>query len=204
MDTRQRRASGRPRGFDADEALERALLVFWEHGYEGASLATLTHAMGISATSMYAAFGNKEELFRKALERYTEGPSAYLARALDEPTALGVATAVVTGVVRTTTRPTGPHGCLGVHAALVAGEAGRGVRDVLVAWRDDGYSRLRERFRSAVDDGDLPPGADPALLARYVTTLAYGIAVQAASGVGRDELQGVADAALRGWPLLDR
>jgi AcrR family transcriptional regulator len=94
VETRQRRLTGRPRGFDADEALERALLVFWEHGYEGASLATLTGAMGISTTSMYAAFGNKEELFRKVLERYSEGPSDYLARALDEPTALGVVTAI--------------------------------------------------------------------------------------------------------------
>ena len=75
---------GRPRGFDPDEALERAMMVFWEHGYEGASLSCLTHAMGISTTSMYAAFGNKEELFRKALERYSEGPSAYLTRALEE------------------------------------------------------------------------------------------------------------------------
>jgi AcrR family transcriptional regulator len=200
VETRQRRPSGRPRGFDADEALERALLVFWEQGYEGASLATLTDAMGISTTSMYAAFGNKEELFRKALERYTEGPSAYLARALEEPTALGVATAIVAGTIRTTTRPTGPHGCLGVQGALATGDSGREVRDLLVAWRDDGYSRIRERFRRAVDDGDLPLGTDPALLARYVTTLSYGIAVQAASGVCHDELQEMADAALRTWP----
>ncbi|TDC04009.1 TetR/AcrR family transcriptional regulator, partial [Streptomyces sp. 8K308] len=104
METRQSGPIGRPRGFDADEALERAMLVFWEHGYEGASLATLTEAMGISAKSMYAAFGNKEQLFRKALERYTEGPGAYLTRALAEPTALGVATAILSGTVRTTTR----------------------------------------------------------------------------------------------------
>ncbi|WP_326822708.1 TetR/AcrR family transcriptional regulator [Streptosporangium sp. NBC_01756] len=192
---------GRPRGFDADDALERAMLVFWKHGYEGASLANLTEAMSISAKSMYAAFGNKEELFRKALERYTEGPSAYLARAMEEPTALGVATAILTGTVRTTTRPAHPHGCLGVQGALAASDSGRGVRDLLVAWRNDGCSRVRERFQRAVDDGDLPPETDPGLLARYVTTLAFGIAVQAASGVGRDELQGMADAALRNWPL---
>ncbi len=201
MVTRQSGPIGRPRGFDADEALERAMLAFWEHGYEGASLATLTEAMGISAKSMYAAFGNKEELFRKALERYTEGPSAYLARALEEPTALGVATAILAGVVRTTTRPAHPHGCLGVQGALAASDAGREVRDLLAAWRNDGCSRLRERFQRAVDNGDLPPESDPRLLARYVTTLAFGIAVQAASGVGRAELQEMADAALRTWPL---
>jgi len=201
VETEQRRATGRPRGFDADEALERALLVFWEQGYEGASLATLTDAMGISTTSMYATFGNKEELFRKALERYTEGPSAYLARALEEPTALGVATAILAGTVRTTTRPAHPHGCLGVQGALATSDSGRGVRELLVAWRNNGCCGVRERFQRAVDDGDLPPETNPALLARYVTTLAFGIAVQAASGVGRDELQEMADAAVRNWPL---
>ncbi|SES07801.1 transcriptional regulator, TetR family [Lentzea xinjiangensis] len=175
-------------------------MVFWEHGYEGASLAALTGAMGISTTSMYGAFGNKEELFRKALERYTEGPSAYLERAVEEPTALGVVTALFAGVVRTTTRPAGPHGCLGVQGALATGDSSRGARDILVAWRDNGYSRLRERFGRAVDEGDLPPDADPAVLARYVTAVGYGMAVQAASGVCRDELQAVADAAVRAWP----
>ena len=201
METRKRRPTGRPRGFDVDEALERAMLAFWEHGYEGASLATLTEAMGISTTSMYATFGNKEELFRKALERYTEGPSAYLARALEEPTAHGVATAILAGTVRTTTRPAHPNGCLGVQSALATSDSGREVREVLIAWRNNGYTSIRERFQRAVDDGDLPPEADPALLGRYVTTLSFGIAVQAASGVGRDELQEMADAALRNWPL---
>lgn len=192
---------GRPRGFDADEALERAVLVFWEHGYEGASLSCLTDAMGISTTSMYAAFGNKEELFRKALKRYSDGPGGYLARALEEPTALDVATAILAGTVRTTTRSAQPNGCLGVQGALAASDSGREVRDLLAAWRNDGCSSVRERFRRAVDDGDLPPEADPGMLARYVTTLAFGIAVQAASGVGRGELQEMTDAALRAWPL---
>ncbi|MFB9686042.1 TetR/AcrR family transcriptional regulator [Amycolatopsis plumensis] len=201
METERRRRSGRPRGFDPDEALERALLVFWERGYEGASLAELTEAMGISTTSMYATFGNKEELFGKALQRYTEGASAYVARALEEPTALEVATAILAGTIRTTTRPVGPRGCLGVQGALATGDSARGARDLLIGWRDDGYTALRERFERAVDDGDLPSEADPALLARYVTALGYGIAVQAASGVPCDELQEMADAALRGWPL---
>ncbi|WP_437109736.1 TetR/AcrR family transcriptional regulator [Streptomyces sp. enrichment culture] len=201
MGTKQSGPVGRPRGFDADEALERAMLVFWEHGYEGASLAGLTEAMGISTTSMYAAFGNKEELFRKALERYTEGPGGYLTRALEEPTALGVATAILAGTIRTTTRPARPHGCLGVQGALATSDPGRGVRDLLAAWRNNGCSCVRERFQRAVDEGELPPGTDPGLLARYVTTLAFGIAVQAASGVARDELQEMADAALRNWPL---
>lgn len=200
MATKQSGPIGRPRAFDTEAALERAMLFFWEHGYEGASLTGLTKAMGISTTSMYAAFGNKEELFRKVLERYTEGPSAYLTRALEEPTALGVATTILTGAVRTTTRPAQPHGCLGVQGALVTGTSSSSVRDLLAAWRNDGCNRLRERFQQAVDEGDLPPTTDAGLLGRYVSTLAFGIAVQAASGVGRDELQSMADAALKAWP----
>ena len=200
MDTARKPPVGRPRGFAADEALERAVVVFWEKGYEGASLTDLTSAMGITRTSMYAAFGNKEELFGKALQRYTDGPAAYAARALERPTAREVATAFLTGSVRTSTRPDLPAGCLGVQGALAAGDAGRTARDTLADWRNSGVDHLRARFERAVDEGDLPARTDPALLARYVMTVANGIAVQAASGTGRDELQQVADAALRAWP----
>ncbi|MGA5078122.1 TetR family transcriptional regulator C-terminal domain-containing protein [Streptomyces griseoincarnatus] len=103
--------------------------------------------------------------------------------------------------MRTTTRPTPPRGCMGVQGALSTSDAGQGVRDLLSAWRNDGCGSVRARFERAATEGDLPPGADPALLARYVTTLAFGIAVQAASGIGREELQAMADAALRTWPL---
>lgn len=104
--------------------------------------------------------------------------------------------------MRTTTRPAHPHGCLGVQGALSTSDSGQGVRDLLVAWRANGCSCIRERFQRAVDDGDLPPQTDPGLLARYVTTFAHGVAVQAASGIGRDELQELADAALRNWRLF--
>lgn len=201
METRQKAPIGRPRGFDADEALERAMRVFWEQGYEGASLTDLTKAMGITRTSMYAAFGNKENLFRKALERYTEGPASYGARAVQEPTARQVAIAFLNGSVRATTRPGCPTGCLGVQGSLAAGDPGRSARDALIAWRNEATSLLRDRFQAAVDAGDLPPGTDPGLLARYVMTVANGIAVQAASGATRDDLQQVADMALRSWPL---
>jgi AcrR family transcriptional regulator len=193
---------GRPRGFDSDEALERAMRLFWEQGYEGASLTDLTSAMGIAKTSMYAAFGNKEELFRQALQRYSEGPAAYGARALEEPTARAVAEAFLSGSVRATTCPGHPAGCLGVQSGLAAGATGRAVRDALTAWRENGFSRLRERFQRAVDEGDLPADAQPELLARYLMTVSNGIAVQAAGGTGRDDLQRVADAALRSWPLV--
>ena len=201
MNTQRKVPIGRPRGFDADEALERALLVFWAHGYEGASLDDLTEAMGITRTSMYRAFGNKEELFRKALQRYTEGPASYVARALEQPTARDVATAFLNGSVRTTTQPGCPPGCFGVQGSLAAGETGRSARDTLAAWRNNGISLLHERLQRAVDEGDLPADTDPGLLARYLMAVSNGIAVQAAGGATRDDLHMVADMALRHWPL---
>jgi AcrR family transcriptional regulator len=191
---------GRPRGFDADEALAKAVRVFWAQGYEGASLDDLTAAMGITRMSMYRAFGNKEELFGKALQWYTDGPAAYFARALRQPTARAVAGAYLEGAVHASTMPDCPPGCLGVQGSLAAGDTGRPARDLLAAWREEGVTHLRDRFRRAVDEGDLPAAADPGMLARYLMTVANGIAVQAAGGTGREELQRVADMALTSWP----
>lgn len=178
------------------------MVVFWEQGYEGATLADLTTAMGITRTSMYAAFGNKEELFTKALLRYSEGPAGYVNRALAEPTARGVAESFLLGSVNTTTRPGSPAGCLTVQGSLAAGEAGRPARDALTSVREQAWSRLRDRFQQAIEDGDLPPDTDSGLLARFLLTVSNGIAVQAASGVGCDELTQVATATLRHWPPL--
>lgn len=191
---------GRPRSFDADQALEKALDVFWRQGYEGAALSDLTEAMGITKTSMYAAYGNKEELFRKVLDRYGTGPAGYLREAVRQPTARGVAEHVLNGAVLATTLPDRPAGCLGVQGALAPGEPGQAAHTLLAEWRRQGERQVRERFEAARAEGDLPPDADSAALARYVFTVAYGVAVQAAGGVPREQLKETVATALRAWP----
>ena len=193
-------ATGRPRAFDIEKALDRALQVFWRKGYEGTSVSDLTKAMGINRPSLYAAFGNKEALFRKALERYTEGPAAYMRTALDEPTARAVVERLLRGVVDLLTDPGTPRGCLAVQGALACGDAADAVREELIARRAAGEAALRQRLERAIADGDLPADADAADLARYVTTVSQGMAVQAAGGASREELQRVVEMALRAWP----
>src|SRR5712671_4486817 len=191
---------GRPRGFDADKALDRALTIFWRNGYEGASLPALTKAMGINRPSLYAAFGNKEALFRKALERYDAGPAGYTYKALKQPTAREVVEALLTGIVALLTKPQNPGGCLMVQGALACGENGKRVREELASQRAAGVAAIRRRFQRAIEEGDLPANADATGLARFVATVMHGLAVQAASGASRKELVRVKEMFLRMWP----
>jgi AcrR family transcriptional regulator len=192
--------SGRTRQFDVDEALDRALEVFWARGYEGATLPELTRAMGINRPSLYAAFGNKEELFRKALDRYLAGPQGFMAEALKEPTARAVAEAIFSGFIRMQRGRDRARGCLVVQGALACGEEAEPVRRELARLRQAAVTAFRERFERAVQDGDLPEGTDCATLARYIATVLNGLAVQAASGATEKELRLVAATAMRAWP----
>src|SRR5580658_4662785 len=105
-------AKGRPRAFDVNQALDRALQVFWRQGYEGSSLADLTQAMGINPPSLYAAFGNKAGLFRETLDRYTDGPAGYVRTALEAPTARAVAERLLQGAIDLLSDERHPRGCL--------------------------------------------------------------------------------------------
>jgi AcrR family transcriptional regulator len=196
----QTRPAGRPRSFDADQALDRALRVFWRKGYEGTSLPDLTKAMRINRPSMYAAFGNKEDLFRKVVDRYDSGPAGYAREALERPTAREVVERLLEGAVQLLTDPRNPGGCLMVQAALASGRVGETARRELAGRRAAGVAAIRRRFRRAIVEGDLPAEADAAILARFVATAMHGMAVQAASGASRRELRRVGDMFLRAWP----
>lgn len=191
---------GRPREFDADQALDRALEVFWRKGYEGASLSELTEAMGINRPSLYAAFGNKEDLFRKALDRYADGPAAYTREALNETTARAVVERLLRGAADALTDPSNPPGCLGVHGALSCGEAAESIRDELCARRASFETALAQRFERAKLEGDLSADTNCADLARLVATVMQGMAVQAAGGATRNDLRKVAEMLLVAWP----
>jgi AcrR family transcriptional regulator len=190
---------GRPRAFNVDKALEQALRVFWKNGYEGASLPTLTKAMGINRPSLYATFGNKESLFRKAVDRYMEKSGGLMCDALSQPTARATVERLFKSAIGTPT-PGKVRGCLLVQGALACSDSADPIRKELACRRSEMEGLLRQRFERAVAEGDLGPDADPAGLAKYVATFQQGLAVQMAGGTDRDELLKAVGIALRAWP----
>ncbi|WP_102960358.1 TetR/AcrR family transcriptional regulator [Mangrovicella endophytica] len=193
-------ALGRPREFDPDEALDSAMELFWRQGYEGTSLADLTEAMGIAKPSLYAVFGNKEDLFRKALDRYAAQHADATYGALNEPTSRRAVERLLLGLAGVDAAEDMPKGCLMVQGALVCSAAGERIRQELCLRRAENEAALCRRMAEWRDAGDLPPSADPADLARYVMSVGNGIAVQAASGASKEELRRVVEMTMRTWP----
>ncbi len=191
---------GRPREFCVDQALSAALRVFWSKGYEGASLSDLTEAMGVTRPSLYAAFGNKEALFRKALDLYEREKLAFMGAALEAPTARGVAERILTNALEMQTSTCGPRGCLNVISSLACGAEAQSIKAEVVARRASSEAALRRRFEQAKADGDLPDGADPEGLVRYLMAVLQGMAVQAGSGVPREGLEQLVATTLALWP----
>ncbi|HEX8443602.1 MAG TPA: helix-turn-helix domain-containing protein [Allosphingosinicella sp.] len=193
-------AKGRPREFDVDQALAAALRVFWQRGFESASMAELTEAMGITKPSLYAAFGNKEALFRKALDLYEREKLGYMRTALEAPTARGVAERLLFGALEMQSSSCDPKGCLGVISSVACGAEAEGLRSDIIARRASSQRALVQRFERARQDGELPEGLEAEGLARYLLALLQGLSLQAGAGASCDQLRLLVETSLQVWP----
>ena len=201
MDRDGPRKMGRPRAFCEVTALDAAMRIFWEKGYEGATLEDLTGAMGINRSSLYATFGDKETLFRKVMARYAGGPAAYVLEALQQPTARSVVEALLRGAVKLMADPTHPPGCLSLQGGLACGSDAENVKQAMIDWRKRGEAAIQKRMQRARADGDLSRDVNPADLARYVSIVLNGLGVQAANGATPAEMTRAVEMALRSIPL---
>lgn len=198
--TKSGKLRGRPAEFDYNVVLEKALKVFWARGYEGASMTELTSAMEINKPSLYAAFGNKEALFQKALDKYLSDFVAYIGNAMREPTARQVAEKILRDSAEFLTDPENPRGCLINVGTLMCGKEAEPIQQVLVSYRKRYENALADRFELAKKQLDLPQDVSPKQLAKYVVTTHQGMSVQAINGTTREELLAVVDQALKSWP----
>jgi AcrR family transcriptional regulator len=192
---------GRPRSFDREEALLRAMKVFWARGYEATTLADLQKAMGgITAPSFYAAFGSKEELFRKAVELYSKTLGAPMMKSLAEgPTARASMEALLHAAVEAFCKPGAPRGCIFVLAAINSAPANQGVRDYLRRLRARRRAAIRQRLERGVVEGELPPSLDLRALASFYTAVVDGLAIQARDGASRNSLNFAVRCAMASW-----
>jgi len=169
---------GRPLSFDRCAALDRAMHVFWERGYEAASIADLTAAMGITPPSLYTAFGDKERLFLEAIEAYGKGPGGFGARALaEEPTARGAVQRLLKEAAAELTQDCQPHGCMMVMAATNCSVAAEHVQAILARRRAGGVQSMQERIQRGIDEGELPRGTDAGALANFYATVYQGMSM---------------------------
>lgn len=193
--------AGRPREFDYDKALDKAMHVFWKKGYEGTSMPDLTEAMGINRPSIYAAFGNKEELFKKALERYSQQALDVLREKLSKPKLREALEAMLCGAASSFCCDETPKGCMQVTSALVGSEDAENACTATSAYREGIIKILQERFEKGIADGELTPGTDTKALARFISIVLHGMSVQSAGGVPGKDLKAAGQAALNAIPI---
>jgi AcrR family transcriptional regulator len=194
---------GRPRAFDRTRALHRAMEVFWQRGYDGASMSDLTSAMGINSPSLYAAFGCKEQLFREAVAHYNETEGAAAATALRELlTARDAIAEVLRHNVDAFTDPDKPRGCMIVLAVTTSTDRSQPVHDHLAEWRLAAEEDFRHRIERGIADGDVPASANAATIAAFYNAVNHGMALQARDGADRAKLSAVAEAAISAWDEL--
>lgn len=193
-------AKGRPREFCVNEALAAALIVFWRRGYEGASMTELTAAMGITKPSLYAAFGNKEALFHKALDLYEREKLAYVGIALQEPTARRVAEKLLHGALELQSGTNDPKGCMAVISSVACSAESESIKADVAQRRQSSCNALIARFRQAKDEGELHDGLEPEALADYLLTLMQGMSVQASGGATCAQLSQLVATCMSVWP----
>ncbi len=189
----------RPRKFDEDEVLDRAMHLFWRRGYDGTSTTELLDAMGMTNSSLYQAFGSKAELFRRVTERYRDGPLAFRLVALAGTTPRSVVEGMLLGTVALLSGPDTPPGCLEITGGLPAADNGAAIRELLIANRAVLRELLQDRLQAVAGDDGLPGGATPETMAALVATIAHGLAVQAADGVNRAGLERIVATFMAGW-----
>jgi AcrR family transcriptional regulator len=198
------RGRGRPRAFSPDDALMAAVAVFAEKGYEHTSLSDLTEAMGINRTSMYLAFGSKEDLFLRAMKAYQAQADAQLTECMSGPSARAGIAALLRAEVEMATGP--DH--VGVSFITQPPLTHAGASDPVVAGveacRASVHLKLKDRFGRAVRDGELPPQADTDALARFYSIVIQGLALDAQHGATRQQLLRAVDVALAAWPAAHR
>jgi AcrR family transcriptional regulator len=193
------RPRGRPRSFDRETALEKAIMAFWERGYEATSVSDLTRVMDIGAPSLYAAFGDKRTLFEEVVSVYDARYAAFADRALaEEPTARAAVERTLREAARAYTAPDRPQGCLIAHAATncTNPEVAQSLRNR----RNAMISAFERRIRAGITAGELPSGADARALARHTGAVVHGMSQQARDGANREELEAVAEIAMAIWP----
>ena len=200
-ETTARTPRGRPRGFDRDTALTAALRAFWEHGFEATSLADLTKAMGITAPSLYAAFGDKRALFHEVVEAYGRSHGAFSERALaEEPTIRRGVARMLREAAHAYTDPAHPRGCLVISAAINCTPGSADIETFLRDRRNANVRGIEERIRADVAGGILPAGTDARALAVFTGAALQGMSQQARDGASTADLTAIADATLRAWP----
>jgi AcrR family transcriptional regulator len=197
-----KKARGRPRSFDREVALERAMQLFWRQGYEATSIHDLTTAMDINPPSLYAAFGDKERLFMEALERYTCGSVGNMSRILDEePTARGAISRLLEEIASELTRSCHPPGCMMVKTATYCPTVSRQLQAALMHRRKATRTEIKGRIERGIRHGELGRDINPEALANFYVTVIQGMSIQAIDGATRKSLLGIGMAAMRAWPM---
>jgi AcrR family transcriptional regulator len=192
-------ARGRPREFDTEQALASAMHVFWEKSYAGASLTDLTEAMGITRPSLYAAFGNKDALFKQAFDLYENDQLAYFFEALEAPTVRDVVRQMLAGTIENVSGDS--RGCLGVTALVSCNDANPDVQQTVQARVDVFRDLITKRFQRSIEEGEFEKESTSAeAMALYLMAVLQGLSIQAGAGASREQLRGAAEATLAVWP----